>query len=93
MTKSQVAQPKMQINTRQLIGGAILIGIGGVLALSGAAVAGAALVAAYQDRVRQMDVPPAELARRNWGRVKAATAAGIGEWRNGVEHPAGATSR
>ena len=92
MTNSQVAQPRIQINTRQVIGGAILIGIGGVLALSGAAMAGAALVAAYQERVQQMDVPPTELARRNWGRVKAATAAGIGEWRNGVQ-PAGAASR
>jgi hypothetical protein len=93
MTNSQVAQPKVQINTRQVIGGAILIGVGGMLSLAGVAMAGAALVAAYQDRVQQMDVPPSELARRHWGRMKAATAAGLGEWRNGAQQPVESRSR
>jgi len=83
MTNSQVSQPKFQINTRQVIGGSILIGIGGVLAMAGMAMAGAAMVAAYRDRTQQMDVPPSEYARRHWNRMRAATAAGVGEWRNG----------
>jgi hypothetical protein len=83
-----MAENSIQLNTRQIVGGSILIGIGGVLALAGAAMAGTALVAAYRQRVNQMDVPPAEMARQNWTRVKAATAAGMGAWRDGHE-PAG----
>ena len=91
MTDSQPAQPKVQLNTRQIMSGAILIGVGGVLALAGAAMAGTALVAAYRDRVRQMEVPPSELARQHWGRARAAAAAGVGEWRNG-RHPVESSS-
>ncbi len=87
MTQSQVTQPKIQLNTRQIVSGSILMGIGGVIALAGVAMAGTALVAAYRDRVRQMEVPPSVLARQNWERMKSATAAGVGEWRNG-RHPA-----
>jgi len=83
MTDSQVAQPKIQINTRQVVGGSILIGIGGVIALAGIAMAGTALAAAFRERVRQMDVPPSVLAKQNWDRVRAATAAGLTELRNG----------
>jgi hypothetical protein len=85
MTNSQVAGPKLQINTQQVMVGAILIGVAGVIALAGFGVAGTALVIAYRERVRQMDVPPSELARHHWHRVKAATNAGLGEWRNGSQ--------
>jgi len=87
-----VSQPKLQINTGQVVGGAILIGIGGIMALAGLAVAGTALWTAYRERIGQMDVPPSELAKQQWGRMKAATAAGLGEWRNGMQ-PAEAGSR
>lgn len=83
MTDNQVAQPRIQINTRQVAGGSILMGIGGVIALAGIAMAGTALVAAYRERVRQMEVPPSVLAKQRWDRVRAATAAGYAEFRNG----------
>lgn len=92
MTDSQVAQPSVQINTRQVMSGAILIGLGGVIALAGIAMAGTALAAAFRERVRQMDVPPSELAKQNWNRVRAATAAGYAELRNGRQ-PAQTTTR
>ncbi len=82
MTDNQVTQPKLQINSRQVMTGAILIGAGTVLALAGAAAAGTALVAAYRDRINQMEVPPSVLARHHWNRAKAAATAGVGEWRN-----------
>ncbi len=56
---------------------------GGLLGLAGAALAGAALIAAARRRVKQMDVPTGELARQKWSQAKAATAAGVGAWRNG----------
>ena len=92
MTSNQVTKPTIHINTEQIVGGAILIGLGGVVCMAGMALAGAALVAAYRDRVSQMDVPPSELARKHWGRIKAATVAGVGEWQNGRE-PAQTGSR
>jgi len=91
MTDNELARPTLQINTRQVISGSILMGIGGVLALAGAAMAGTALVAAYRDRVRQMEVPPSVLARQHWHRARSAAAAGVGEWRNG-RHPAEASA-
>jgi hypothetical protein len=91
MTDSQLDKPGIQINTRQIMGGAILIGVGGVLALAGAAMAATALVAAYRDRVRQMEVPASVLARQQWDRARAAAVAGVGEWRNGRQ-PADAAS-
>lgn len=91
MTNSQVAQPKLQINTRQLAGGSILIMAGGAVALAGITMAGAALVTAYRNRAQAMDIPPSALARHHLNRVRQATAAGIAEYRNGRE-PAPATA-
>jgi hypothetical protein len=91
MTDSEITQPRFQVNTRQVVGGSILIGIGAAVALAGAAMAGTAFVAAYRQRVRQMEVPPSVLARQNWDRLRAATVAGLGEFRNGRQ-PAEATS-
>jgi hypothetical protein len=88
--------PSLQINTRQVVAGSILIGLGGVIALAGVAMAGTALAAAFRDRVRQMEVPPSVLAKQNWDRVRAATtaatAAGYAELRNGRQ-PAAATAQ
>ena len=92
MTYSQATQPRIQLTTQQIMSGSILMAIGGVLALTGATIVGTALVAAYRERVRQMEVPPSVLARQNWDRVKAASAAGMSEWRNG-RRPAQASSR
>jgi hypothetical protein len=83
MTESQ--ESSFEFNTRQILAGSILIGVGGVIALAGVAMAGTALVGAFRRRVQQMDVPPSELARQNWSRVKAATAAGASVWRNGQQ--------
>lgn len=83
MTDSQASQSRFQVNARQVMGGAVLIGAGSLLVLTGTAMAGTALVMAFRQRVKQMDVPPGELARQNWARVRAATAAGVGGWRNG----------
>ena len=91
MADSEITQPGFHLNTQQVVGGSILIGIGGVVALAGLAMAGTALVAAWRDRVNQMEVPPSVLAKQNWDRFRAATAAGLGEFRNGRQ-PAGATS-
>jgi hypothetical protein len=80
MNNSRAPQAKLQINQQQVIAGSILFGVGGALALAGAAVAGIAVVTAFRQRVQQMDVPPSELARQHWSAVKHATSAGMNTW-------------
>jgi hypothetical protein len=87
MTESLQSRSRSRMNTRALVAGAVLMGVGGVLGLAGAALAASVLFATARRRVQEMEVPPSELARQNWARAKAATAAGVSTWRNG--QPAG----
>jgi hypothetical protein len=90
MDYNRSSQPKLEFDVQRLRAGAILLGIAGVLGLAGAAVAGSALVSAFQQRVQQMEVPPTELARQHWSAVKHATSTGVGVWLNeapGVQTP------
>jgi hypothetical protein len=80
MYNRQAPQAKLEFNVEQIRAGAIMVGVGGVIAFAGAAVAGLAIAAAFQRRVQQLDVPPTELARQHWSAVKHATNAGVGVW-------------
>ena len=81
MFNSQAPQAaKLEFNVEQIRAGAIMLGVGGVIAFAGAAVAGLAIAAAFQRRVQQMGVPPTELARQHWSAVKHATTTGVGVW-------------
>jgi hypothetical protein len=80
MSSSAVPQSKIQVNMGQIRAGAVLMGVGGTFALVGACVAGTALMAAFRQRVQQMDVPPSDLARQHWHAVKHATSAGVDVW-------------
>jgi hypothetical protein len=93
MNYSPAPQPKIGVNMGQIRAGGILMGVGGALALAGAVVAGTALMAAFRQRVQQMDVPPSDLARQHWSAVKHATSAGVDVWLkeqpSGQRQPAG----
>jgi hypothetical protein len=80
MSSGAAQQSKIQVNMGQIRAGGILMGVGGALALAGFAVAGTALMAAFRQRVQQMDVPPSDLARQHWSAVKHATSAGVDVW-------------
>ena len=80
MFNSQAQQAKLEFNVDQIRAGAIMLGIGGVIAFAGAAVAGLAVASTFQRRVQQMGVPPTELARQHWSAVKHATTTGVGVW-------------
>lgn len=80
MNSDHAQQSSIQLNKQQIIAGAVLMGVGGALALAGMAMAGTALVSAFRQRVQQMDVPPSELARQHWTAVRHATNAGVGVW-------------
>jgi hypothetical protein len=80
MHNSTAPQAKLEFNVEQIRAGAIMLGVGGVIAFAGAAVAALAIASAFQRRVQLMDVPPTELARQHWSAVKHATNAGVGIW-------------
>jgi hypothetical protein len=87
MTNSREPERAFRLNTRPLIAGGVLIGLGGLLGLAGIVVSGASLASAARDWADRQEVPPAELARHHWARARAATAAGASTWRNGTrEH-------
>ncbi|MGO8891594.1 MAG: hypothetical protein ACLP8X_17605 [Streptosporangiaceae bacterium] len=67
-----------------LITGGVLIGIGTAVALTGLAIAGSHLVAATRAWIRELEIPPSELAKLKWEQAKTAAASGASTWR---EHP------
>ena len=80
MNYNNASKSKIQLNRQQVIAGAVLMGVGGGLAVAGMAMAGTALVTVFRQRVQQMDVPPSELARQHWSAVKNATSSGVNVW-------------
>jgi hypothetical protein len=72
------------LDSGPLITGGVLIGIGAVVALAGMAVAGTHVVAATRAWIKELEIPPNELARLKWEQAKTAAASGASTWR---EHP------
>jgi hypothetical protein len=81
-----------QFESAPLITGAALLGAGALIALVGLAVGGGHLVAATRRWVRDMEVPPSELARQKWAQAKTAAAAGTSAWQNGSKASTPSTS-
>jgi hypothetical protein len=73
-----------QVRSGPLVVGGVLIGIGAVAAIAGAAVAGTHVVAATRAWMRELETPPDQLARLKWEQAKAAAAAGASTWQG---HP------
>ena len=67
-----------------LITGGALIGAGALIALAGMAVGGSHVVLATRQWIREMEVPPGELAKIKWAQARTAAAAGAAAWQNGV---------
>ncbi len=84
-----MSQPAaFQVNTRLLLAGAVLAAVGSLLGAAGLAISGAALANAARRYVNDRGVPPSELARQQFAKARAATAAGTAAWRDGVAQPA-----
>jgi hypothetical protein len=73
-----------EVKSGPLIVGGSLIGIGVAVAAVGLAVAGAHLVSATREWMKQLDVPPSQFAQLKWEQAKTAAASGASSWR---EHP------
>jgi hypothetical protein len=83
-TNNQPAGSWPQLDSGPLIAGGVLIGIGAVVALVGVGIAGSHVVAATRTWVRELEIPPSELAKLKWEQAKTAAASGASTWR---EHP------
>ena len=74
-----------QFSSGPLITSAAMVGGGIVLVLVGLAVGGGHLLSATRHWVREMEVPPTELARIKWNQARAAVSAGAVAWQNGPQ--------
>jgi hypothetical protein len=83
-SSTQSSGGTFQMRSGSLVLGAALIGAGWVLGLIGLTICSSTVIAATRKWVKQMDVPPSELARLKWEQAKAATAAGTSAWQDGV---------
>jgi hypothetical protein len=78
------AQKGPQYQSAPLITGAVFVGAGTLIAMVGLAIGGGHLVAATRRWVKEMEVPPSELAKLRWTQAKAAATAGAAAWQNGI---------
>lgn len=67
-----------------MITGGALVAAGGLIALAGLVVGGSHLLSATRRWIREMEVPPSELAKIHWSKARSAAAAGTAAWQNGV---------
>jgi hypothetical protein len=72
-----------QVRPAPLVTGGGLVVAGGVLMLAGVLVGAVHVFLATRQWVREMDVPPSEVARVKLAQAKAAAAAGASAWQNG----------
>jgi hypothetical protein len=73
-----------ELRSGPLLTGAVLTGVGALLALAGTAVAVTHVVSATRTWVNELEIPPDELARLKWEQAKTAASAGADTWR---KHP------
>lgn len=78
-------QNSPQFESAPLITGAALLGAGTLIAMVGVAIGGGHLVAATRRWIKEMEVPPSELARQKLTQARAAAAAGASAWQNGAQ--------
>src|SRR4051794_16837547 len=65
--------------------GIVLIGVSGAAGFLGMTLAALGAAATARRRIQQMEVPPNELARKNWMQMRAAFNAGARAWRDDYE--------
>lgn len=81
---SQSAQRWPQVRSGPLITGGALIGIGALVALAGVAVAGSHVASSVRAWIKDLEIPPGQLARLKWEQAKSAAASGAATWQ---QHP------
>jgi hypothetical protein len=74
-----------QFRSAPLITSAVLVGVGTFVIFAGLAVGGSHLLSATRRWVREMEVPPSELAKLKYAQARAAVTAGTAAWQNGSQ--------
>ena len=67
--------------SRLLLASTALIATAGAVGMVGVGLATIALVSIARHRISVMEVPPREIARKQWRQARAAVTAGAGAWR------------
>jgi membrane protein implicated in regulation of membrane protease activity len=80
----QASQNGVQVNQGLVIGGAVLLGLGGLLGFAGVMLLSTAVVSATRRWLQQLERPPREIAKLRMQQVRAATSAGAEAWRAGA---------
>jgi hypothetical protein len=75
-----------------VITSAVLVGAGTFSSSLGLAVGSSHLLSVTRQRVREMEVPPNELAKQKYAQARAAVAAGTAAWQNGSPTQAASVS-
>lgn len=69
-----------QLNTTPVIIGAVLVSVGALIGVTGVLVGGQAVFSATRGWLRELEVPPGEVARNKWDQTRAAATAGARAW-------------
>ena len=80
MTEMQQRTSIPQLRSGPLIIGAALVGAGALAALAGWAVGATHVMSATRQWMRDMEVPPGELAKVKWAQARRAATAGAQAW-------------
>ena len=70
------------VDSRSIVIGGTLFGLGVGACIAGIAVSGSAMLSAVHNWIAGMDRPPAELARGTWTQAKAAATAAQHAWQD-----------
>jgi len=90
MNRGYSSAPRgFQFDSTPVIVGAVLMGAGAVLCLTGVIIGGRALLSATDRWLGDLEVPPTEAVRQKWDQTKAAATAGARAW----QHHDGAPAR
>jgi hypothetical protein len=82
MSDNKRTQTGVQLNKGLLLTSAALIGGAAVLGATGILLGGASLISATRQWVRQLERPPADVARSKWQQVRTAGSAAATAWQN-----------
>ena len=85
MSDIELARPTLHFNRRLLAGGAVLIGAGGVLGAAGILLGTYAVATATRQWMKQLEVPPSQIARQKLHQARLASAAAAEAWRSPSE--------
>jgi hypothetical protein len=87
MHNSDSSSAGFQVNSTQVMVGAVLLGAGCMLGVAGMIIGSGALISSCSRWLRELEVPPTQVVRHKWDQTRAATTAGAQAWHsaNGIQ--------